>query len=185
MIRRRQMSHSFSTATLMRFEAKFNTHLDRLYANVEKTNGNPFDIKELFACYAYDVISDLAFDKDFRTQSDPTTEALPSIADHILIGVMYGMVSWLMPYSIRIGNKLPFPSLQKLIRSRRELSQRAAQYVGAAIESHKGGSKETLLDNLLEAKDPETGASLTPTEISSEAFSFLYVMLYPLFNSYY
>lgn len=163
-------------ATLLKFEDRFGKHLHRLFANFEQqAKGQVFDLKRSVACYAYDVISDLAFEKDLNTQSNPAANELPPIPDHILIGTMYGMVSSLLPYSIRIGNKLPIPSLQKLLQSRKLLSQKASEYVNSAIEKHKEGEKETLLDNLLEAKDPSTGAPLTPTEVSSEAFAFLYV----------
>jgi benzoate 4-monooxygenase len=163
-------------ATLLKFEGRFGKHLHRLFANIEQQpEGQVFDLKESVARYAYDVISDLAFEKDLNTQSNPEANELPPIPDHILIGTMYGMVASLLPYSIRIGNKLPIPSLQKLLQSRKLLSQKASEYVNDAIEDHKAGEKETLLDNLLEAKDPSTGAPLTPAEVSSEAFAFLYV----------
>ncbi|KAH0526946.1 hypothetical protein TsFJ059_010211 [Trichoderma semiorbis] len=173
-MRRRQMSHSFSMATLLKFEGRFGKHLHRLFSNIEQQpEGQVFDLKESVARYAYDVISDLAFEKDLNTQGNPEANELPPIPDHILIGTMYGMVESLLPYSIRIGNKLPIPSLQKLLQSRKLLSQKASEYVNSAIEDHKAGEKETLLDNLLEAKDPSTGAPLTPAEVSSEAFAFL------------
>lgn len=171
------MSHSFSTATLLKFENRFDKHLNRLLGNINQTAGSVFDLKEYVARYAYDVISDLAFEKDLNTQSDPTANELPPIPDHILIGTMYGMVPSLLPYSMQLGNRLPIPRLQKLIASRKQLLQRASEYVSTAIENHNTGNQETLLDNLLEARNTATGETLTPGEVTSEAFAFLYIVL--------
>src|SRR5262249_8737669 len=123
------MAHSFSMATLLKFESTFNKHLDRLFKNVEQSAGRVFDIKEFASCYAYDIIGDLAFDKDLHTQDHPSRDKLPPIADHILVGALYGLVPSLMPYSMRLGNKLPIPGLQKLFTSRRQLSAQATEYV--------------------------------------------------------
>lgn len=167
------MSHSFSSASLLQFEATFDRHLNRLFKNVEDRAGDILDIKEFVACYAYDLIGDLAFDKDFNTQHRPSADKLPRISDHILIGCLYGLVPTLLPYSMWIGNRLPLPGFQKLLKSRQQLSTQTAEYVKAAIEKHTDGGRESLLANILEAKDPETGASLTTEEICSEAFAFL------------
>lgn len=177
------MSHSFSTATLLQYEDRFNKHLHRLFHNIEQqAEKQAFDLKSFVAHYTYDVISDLAFEKDLNTQSNPAAHQLPPIRDHILIGTLYGMASSLLPYSMRIGNKLPIPGLQVLIQSRKNLSQKASEYVGDAIGNHKEGRQETLLGTLLEARDPTTGASLTPAEVSSEAFAFLYGAMQPVFR---
>lgn len=167
------MSHSFSMATVLKFEPSFNRHLDQLFSNVEQSTGQVFDLKEFLSCYAYDVIGELAFEKDFNTQDQPSTDKLPGIPDHIWISCLYGMVTSLLPYSMKIGNKLPIAGLQKLLTSRRELSAQTAGYVKAAAEKHKQGERESLLANVLEAKDPDTGVSLTMEEICGEAFAFL------------
>lgn len=167
------MAHSFSMATLLNFEPTFNKHLDRLFRNVEQSAGEAFDMKDFASCYAYDVIGELAFEKDFNTQDHPSRDKLPPIPDHILVGALYGMVSPLMPWSIKIGNRLPIPGLQKLLASRRRISAQTASYVKDAIANHKEGDRESLLANVLEATDPDTGARLTTDEICSEAFAFL------------
>jgi cytochrome P450 len=172
-MRRRQMSQAFSSATLVKFESTFHKHLDRLFRNVESTNGKSFDVKEFVSCYSYDVISELAFDKDRNIQREPSNDKIPPIPDHVLLGNIYGLMPSLMPYSMRIGNKLPIPGFQKLLASRRQVSSQAAEYVKSAIETHREGERETLLANILEARDPETGARLTTEEICGEAFAFL------------
>jgi hypothetical protein len=158
---------------LLQFEGTFDRHLNRLYKNVEDRAGRKLNVKEFVACYAYDLIGDLAFDKDFNTQDGPSPDQLPRIADHILIGCLYGLVPTLLPYSMWIGNRLPLAGLQKLLESRRQMSAQTAEYVKAAIHMHKEGDRESLLATMLEAKDPETGASLTTEEMCSEAFAFL------------
>lgn len=167
------MAHSFSTATLLKFEDTFDKHLGRLFDNIEQSDGKVFDIKVFGSCYAYDVICELAFEKDFNTQAQPSLEKLPPIPDHILVGCLYGLVPSLLPYSMRLGNTLPIPGLQKLLKSRRQLSAQATEYVNAAIEKHNDGDRESLLANILEARDPETGKRLTIEEICSESFAFL------------
>jgi benzoate 4-monooxygenase len=172
-LRRRQMAHSFSTATLLQFEGTFNKHLDRLFTNVEHSVGTTFDMKELVACYTYDVICELAFDRDVNTQAAPSKDSLPRIPDHILLGALYGHMSSLLPYSMRLGDKLPIPGLQKLLASRRQLAKQTGEWVRSAMETHNKGDRETLLANIFEAEDPETGARLTIDEICAEAFAFL------------
>ncbi|KAF2105145.1 cytochrome P450 [Rhizodiscina lignyota] len=172
-VRRRQMAHSFSTATVLKFESTFNKHLDRLFHNVEQSVGKTFDMKEFASCYAYDVIGELAFDKDLNTQQHPSRDNLPPIPDHILLGSLYGLVPSMMPYSMKIGNRLPIPGLQKLLASRRQLSAQAANWVKTSIEKHSEGDRGSLLASILEARDPDTGARLTAEEICSEAFAFL------------
>ncbi len=177
-MRRRQISHSFSTTALLKFESTFDKHLDRLFDNLSQSNGEVFDMKDFISCYAHDVIGELAFDRDLSTQIQPAAAKLPPIPDHILLGSLYGLMPSLMPYSMYIGNKLPIPGLQKLLASRRQLSDQAAEYVKSVIETHKDGSLETLISNVIEAKDPETGARLSTDEICAEAFAFLYAGLW-------
>jgi cytochrome P450 len=167
------MAHSFSTASLLRLEATFDHHLARLVKNVDSQKGQAFDLKEYVSCYAYDLIGELAFDADFKTQENPSTEKLPPIPDHIWVGCMYGLFPTLLPYSMILGNRLPIPGLHQLVASRKQLRSQTSEYVRAAMSKHKDGERESLLALLMEATDPETGAALTFDEISSEAFAFL------------
>ncbi|KAK5991528.1 Cytochrome P450 monooxygenase [Cladobotryum mycophilum] len=172
-MRRRQMANSFSTANVLKFEALFNKHINRLYNNVEQTAGKVFDIREYIACYAYDFIGELAFDKDLNTQAQPDREKLPPIAEHTLLACMLGMFPGLLPYSMLLAPYVPIPALQKLIAGRGELARQTASFVIASKNNHVEGVRSTLLDNMLEAKDPETGARLSIEELCSEAFTFL------------
>ncbi|KAH8889199.1 cytochrome P450 [Thozetella sp. PMI_491] len=172
-VRRRQMSHSFSQAGILKFEPIFDKHLSRLLQNIEQSVGRIFDIKELVACYAYDVIGELAFDQDFNTQDNPTVKNLPPIPDHILLSSLFGLVPSLLPYSITLSKYLPIPQLQRLLASRKLLYAQTVSYVQHAIETHVDGDRGTLLASILEAKDPDTGSKLTRDEVCSEAFVLL------------
>jgi cytochrome P450 len=168
------MSHSFSTASLMGFESSFDIHLTRLARKINDQNGRVFNLKDYLACYAFDIIGQLAFDTDLGTlDKEPSLEKLSPIPDHIWVACLFGMMPSLLPYSMKIGNRLPIPGLRRLLLSRKALASQTTDYVMEAIKRHKNGAKDTLLSSLLEATDPETGTALTSEEVCSEAFALL------------
>ncbi len=74
---------------------------------------------------------------------------------------------------MRIGKYLPFPSLQRLLKSRRSLKERTYTHVAAEMKKEKNPGQHSLLTSLIDTKDPETGEALTQDDVSSEAFAFL------------
>ncbi|KEF63430.1 uncharacterized protein A1O9_01408 [Exophiala aquamarina CBS 119918] len=173
-LRRRQLAHGFSVASLKQMEATFDIHITNLVERVRQAaeTGLPLDLKSAFAFYGYDVTGQLAFDTEFSTQSRHDPTELPPLNDHFLLGNVYGSVANLLP-QIKICTSW-IPWVRSLQQSRKKLAQTASDCVRHAIANHKkDGPARTLLTSLIDAKDPETGATLSVSEINSEAFGFL------------
>lgn len=177
-LRRRQMSHGFSAASLKSMEGIFDRHISELRKQIEEyaVSGEQFDLKELIAYYAYDIIGELAFSRDFGTLRSRDPADLPPINDHIFLGCMYGMLPNLLPYSMRLTKYIPLPYVQKMLKSRLRLRNTTAECVAVEMARSKDPQQNTeknLLTQLIDAKDPESGAGLTHTDVASEAFGFL------------
>lgn len=167
------MAHSFSLASLSQMELIFDRHIRNLLSAIASHGSEPFDLKELIAYYAYDVMGELIFNADFGTQKSQDTNGLPPINEHIFLGCMYGMLPSLLPYSMRFSGYIPLPWLQNLLESRKVLRDRTAQHVVQEMARDKTSEHHSILTRLIRAKDPETGESLTQDQVSSEAFGFL------------
>lgn len=155
-------------------EIIFNQHVGNLVDKVENNSrsGSAMDLKEAFSYYAYDVTGHLAFNQSFNTQVLSNPALLPPLSGHFFLGNMYGSVANLLPWFRNWTSWHPF--VRKMINSRRQMAQQAAECVRRAIQNHKEGDNvRTLITTLIDAKDPETGARLTQDEINSEAFGFL------------
>jgi benzoate 4-monooxygenase len=159
-------------------EEIFNRHIAQMREKLDSyaNSGEIFDLKNIVAFYAYDVLGELAFDTQFDSQVKDNVENLPPINDHILLGCLYGSLPFLLPYSMKISGFLPVTGLQKLNRSRQRIRETVASCISTMfqkISEDEGIESNTLLTQLIKAEDPETGRKLTTTEISSEAFGFL------------
>jgi benzoate 4-monooxygenase len=170
------MAHSFSTKSLKDMEYIFDRHIAVLRRRLDgfANSGEVFDLKEAMACFAYDVIGELAFSTQFESQKATSQDKLPPIAEHALLGCMIGIMSGLLPYSKTIVTWLPIPWVRHLINSRAKLRNQTLDCVNAAMVMEEGNPN--LLTHLIQAKDPDTGADLTKADICSEAFGFLYVL---------
>lgn len=172
------MAHSFSTASLISMEEIFDRHIIQMRDKLDgyAKSGEKLDLKNILAFYAYDVLGELAFDTQFESQVKGDAANLPPINDHIFLGCLYGSLPSLLPYSMKVSGFLPIPWLQSLNRSRQSIRDTVTSCVstmfGKMSEDDEKKSN-TLLTQLIKAKDPETGRKLTVTEISSEAFGFL------------
>jgi cytochrome P450 len=156
----------------------FNRHIDNIRTKVDKyvQSGEAFDLKEIMSYYGYDVTGELSFSTQYGSQEADDPTRLPPINDHVLLSCMYGSVADLLPVpTLRtITSWVPSAWIQGLLKSRAYLRDNAGRCVKAAIEDHKTDKKaHNLLTQLIEAKDPETGAELDFAEIASEAFGFL------------
>lgn len=172
------MAHSFSTASLISMEEIFDRHVMQMRDKLDRyaESGEKVNLKKIIAFYAYDVLGELAFDTQFESQAKDDESNLPPINDHIFLGCLYGSLPSFLPYSMKLSGFLPIPWLQTLNRSRQSIRNTVARCVstmfGETLENDEKKSN-TLLSQLMKAKDPETGKKLTVTEISSEAFGFL------------
>ncbi|KAF2092698.1 cytochrome P450 [Rhizodiscina lignyota] len=176
-LRRRQMAHGFSTASMTAMETVFDRHALNLRTKLDKyaETGEIFDLKTVLAFYAYDVLGELAFSTQFNSQVQDDPELLPPINDHIFLASLYGSLPSLLPYSMRWSQYLPIPWLQGLMRSRLKIRNTVSECVGKEIreQTNRPDKSKNLLTQLIAATDPETGAKLTEEEICSEAFAFL------------
>ncbi len=123
------------------------------------------------AFYSYDVIGELAFSRKFNTQQHSRSEELPPINDHILLGCTYGMLPGLLPWSMKLSAYIPWPWLQGLLKSRIHLRNLTRECVEERMNDKI--SEPDLLSRLINAKDQDTGARLTLSDVASEAFGFL------------
>ncbi|KIW17543.1 hypothetical protein PV08_04737 [Exophiala spinifera] len=173
-LRRRQTAHAFSVNALKSMEPIFNQNISNLISKFGACADSAaiVDLKIVFTYYAYDLTGKLAFNEDFNTQVTDDENLVPPFSDHFLLGNMYGSVANLLPW-IRDWTAW-HPFVKRIIQSRRQMGLQAARCVNKAIAHHKKDeSVRTLLTSLIDAKDPETGATLTADEINSEAFGFL------------
>lgn len=158
-------------------EAVFDRHALNLRAKLERyaDTGEIFDLKTIFAFYAYDILGELAFSTQFNSQMRDDPEELPPINDHIFLASLYGSLPSLLPYSMRWSRYLPIPWLQGLLRSRLKIRDTVSECVGKEMREQKDrpDRNKNLLTQLIAAKDPETGARLTEVDVCSEAFGFL------------
>ena len=167
------MAHSFSVASLSQMESTYNTHIKNLLDAIDAKGSKPFNLKDLFGYYSYDIIGELVFHTEFGSQKAQDPAQLPPINEHIFLGCMFGMLPSLLPYSMKIANHLPIPWLQNLLKSRKELKERTSACLADEMSRQKTSEKQSILTRLIRAKDPETGEALREVDIASEAFAFL------------
>lgn len=167
------MAHSFSVASLSQMEFIFDRHINALLQRIDKNGDETFDLKALIAYYTYDLMGELIFNADFGSQKAQRPEELPPINNHVFLGCLFGMMPSLLPYSMQYAGRIPWPWLQNLLQSRRQLRDKTSKHVSNELAKDRSGQRHNILARLISAKDPETGEMLSDDEINSEAFAFL------------
>jgi hypothetical protein len=155
-------------------EPTFNTHIAHILTRINTciATNQPLDLKDVFAYYSYDVTSHLSFTAEFDHQLHANPDDLPPLNEHFMFGMLYGCVWNLMPYVRTLTSWLPY--VQRLKAGRIKLAQMARSHVQNALAVHeKDAEAKTLLTNLIEAHDPETGEKLDVDAINTEAFGLL------------
>lgn len=130
-----------------------------------------FDFKRLISFYVFDILGDVAFGRSFNTQISEVAPEIPAINDHILLSSLLGTFPF-RSFFKSIIPILPIPWLRQLVDSRGKLKQTCADCVETRRQQ-SSASRSDLMQHLLDAKDPETGAELTDPEINSEAWAML------------
>jgi benzoate 4-monooxygenase len=130
-----------------------------------------FDISQIINYFAYDIIGELAFSMHFNTQKDADPQNLPPINDHIFLGSIFGLLSFLLPYSRLVSLYIPSQWLQGLIRSRMKLRAQTNACVAERIQNPN--KTEDLMSPLINTADPMTGRLLGLDDLATEAFGFL------------
>ncbi|KAH8815492.1 cytochrome P450 [Xylogone sp. PMI_703] len=172
-LRRRQMAHAFSAASLKDMEYIFDRHLTTLRQRLDEltVSQQTFNLKELIEYYTFDVLGELAFSTQFESQKQADPDQMPPITEHVFLACIVGILSDLLPYSMKLISMLPVPWFRHLTNSRKQLRDKTVECVD--IEMSNTGGNKTLLTSLINAVDPDTGAKLSKAEICSEAFGFL------------
>ncbi|KAL2849878.1 cytochrome P450 [Aspergillus pseudoustus] len=173
-MRLKQIGNGFSPAALKNMESMFDRHIANLMGSMEKhaKNGTVLDLKQALAFYGYDITGQLAFDHNFETQVMDDPDKMPPLNDHFFLGNIYGCVANLLPWVRSWTAWLPW--VQKMIKSRVELTGVAAECIARAMKRHDNEAEPgTLLAALIGATNPDTGEKLTADEINSESFLFL------------
>ena len=155
-------------------EGVFDHHIRALMEQLDRASdaGTTLDLGQALSFLGYDLIGHLAFDRDFGTQVAQDATQLPPFHDSLSLGSLHACISpssWLKKLTFQI------PWVRKLMASRDAITKLAEGFVKEGMERYKDKRVDgTLLSSLIAARDPVTGQMLTPEEITSEAFIFLY-----------
>ena len=150
-------------------EAVFDEHIANLRLRLDQ--GGEVDLKQLIMNYQYDLMGDLAFDNPFGAQFGKIE--IPDWNDHFFLGCLYGMLPSLLPWSMKIGSRIPFPWFRGLVKSRQIMREQTIACVTRSLRDSEKGSNRSLLSYVIEAQDSVTGEKLSVVDICTEAFGFL------------
>lgn len=134
-----------------------------------------FDLKDCISRYVLDILGEVAFSCSFNAQipGAGNYEKVPqAINGHVLMGSIIGE----LPFQ-SLNKKLlawsPVKWMREIVANRMLLRSTCASCVQSRIDSGSNNDRKDLLQSLIKAKDPETGAGLTQTDINTEAFAML------------
>ncbi|KAL7896740.1 cytochrome P450 [Trichoderma sp. SZMC 28014] len=172
--RRRVVAQAFSETSLRRFEPKVQSVLERfcqhLRSAANESTGwtSPRDISKDFNYLAFDTMTMVSFNSDFDTIRN-TENRYPIGAleeSNVRLGVLlqeskltsFNLDKYLFPASI-VGRDKFVGFLRKLLKKR-------LQAVGLS-------DGKDIFSFLKDCKDPDTGAELSPVELSTETALFV------------
>lgn len=176
------MSHSFAISYVKEMEQYLDENVVILRKRISTyaDSGEPFNLKRLLQFYTVDVLGELAFSQSFGVQLADDETLVPPVIEHSLLAAVTG--SWpTMIFTLkRWLPKIPHKGLQALFKGRAACASLASrcvqQRISALRETKSQGHDEQrkdILTNLILAKDPETGESLTQADLETEAFGFM------------
>ncbi|KAJ6127154.1 hypothetical protein N7523_002766 [Penicillium sp. IBT 18751x] len=182
-IRRRHMSHSFS----MSYVKEMEKHLD---ANIKILRGiiashaatqETFDLKKVLHYYVIDTLGELAFSQTFGVQESNDETRVPPVIEHSLLAAVTGAWPMMTARLKRWLPLIPHKGLQALFEGRKACANLASRCVNARLNSIRStdasgsgsADRKDILTNLILAKHPDTGDSLSRTDLETEAFGFI------------
>lgn len=176
------MSHSFSISYVKEMEKYLDENIVILKNKIASyaDRGEAFNLKMLVQFYVVDVLGELAFSQSFGIQVADDESLVPPVIEHSLLAAVTG--AWpMMTFTLKKWlPKVPHKGLQALFKGRAACASLASRCVKRRIasleETKSQGSEEQrkdILTNLILAKDPDTGANLTQTDLETEAFGFM------------
>lgn len=149
------------------------------------SSGEAFDLKKVLHYYTIDVLGELAFSQTFGIQESNDESSIPPVIEHSLLAAVTG--AWpAMTASLKKWLPLiPHTGLQTLFKGRKACADLASRSVNIRLNtlrskdgiSSDSPERKDILTNLINAKHPDTGESMTQTELETEAFGFMYVFL--------
>lgn len=149
-------------------------------------SGTPFDLKEALQYYVIDVLGELAFSQSFGAQEANDRDHIPPVKEHSLLASATG--AWpAMTFTLKKWLPMvPMQSLQKLFRGRQACADLASKSVAARLRDLEkvkedsgaaSNQRKDILTSLILARHPDTGEKLTQTDLETEAFGFMCVLL--------
>lgn len=171
-MRRRQLAHGFSQASVEHFEPLIDGQIQILVDKLKAfaKTGEVFDLKSTISCFVLDILGEVAFSRPFGAQAKGDAEEIHAINDHILLSCVIGELPFQAVLKALVRWS-PVTWMRRLVKSRNKLKMRCSACVKDKIAS--ASDRRDLLQSLVTTKDVETGASLTEQEINSEAFAML------------
>ncbi|KAJ5639183.1 uncharacterized protein N7484_007045 [Penicillium longicatenatum] len=171
-IRRRQLSHGFSQASVQKLEPLIEGQMKVLTDKLRgfAKTGEIFDFKNVLSLYVLDILGEVAFSKPFGVQGRGESEELRAINDHLLLAGVIGELPFQELWKT-LSRMSPVPWMRQLVKSRNNLKAICSRCVKFKINNLS--ERPDLLKSLVEAVDPESGSRLTEQEINSEAFAVL------------
>jgi cytochrome P450 len=172
-LRRRQMAHSFSTASMTRMDEIFDRNVVNIRTKLDKyaRSGEIFDLDTIFAFFGHDVNGELSYSTQFDSQNKSDPANLPPVNEHILLSCLIGTIPSLKPLMVKYGPSLPW--VRDMLASRKALRDTAAANTAREYQNQADSKNYNLLTSLIKAKDPETGQTLEEVDVATEAFAFL------------
>jgi cytochrome P450 len=187
-IRRRHMSHSFSTSSVKDMEGYIDDNISILKGKITAycMSGTPFDLKEALQYYVIDVLGELAFSQSFGAQEANDENHVPPVKEHSLLAAATGswpsMTAWLKKWLPIVPSK----ALHKLFEGRAACAALASKCVTTRLQDLEkvrdddnaaSSQRKDILTSLILARHPDTGEKLTQTDLETEAFGFMFVVL--------
>lgn len=145
--------------------------------------GEVFDLKKVIKFYVVDVLGELAFGQSFGVQETDDESRVPPVVEHSLLAAVTG--AWpAMTFRLkRWLPKVPSRALRRLFKGRAACAKLAATCVRlrlATLRETKGldndaaaPERNNILTSLILAQHPDTGETLSQTELEAEAFGFM------------
>ncbi|KAJ5287477.1 hypothetical protein N7478_003163 [Penicillium angulare] len=181
-IRRRHMSHSFSTGYMKEMEQYLDANIKILRQKISgyASTKDAFDLKRVLQFYVIDVLGELAFSQTFEVQTSDDETRVPPVVEHSLLAAVTGAWPMMTERLKRWLPLIPHKGLQALFKGRQACADLASRCVALQLNAvrSKGSTNDTpkrkdILTNLILAKHPDTGESLTQTDLETEAFGFI------------
>ncbi|KAJ5661981.1 uncharacterized protein N7477_009597 [Penicillium maclennaniae] len=131
--------------------------------------------------YVIDTLGELAFSQTFGVQESNDETRVPPVIEHSLLAAVTGAWPMMTARLKRWLPLIPHKGLQALFEGRKACANLASQCVNARLNSIRStdasssGStdRKDILTNLILAKHPDTGESLSRTDLETEAFGFI------------